>query len=124
MIKVRTKGSSKNAERFLHRMEKQEHLRGLERYGPMGVAALKAATPVDSSETANSWTYSIVKEKDFYSIVWRNTHVVNGTPVAILLQFGHGTRQGGFVHGRDYINPAIRPVFDQILSAMWKVVTK
>lgn len=124
MIKVTQRGSFKNAEKFLARMKAREHLKVLEKYGPMGVAALKSATPVESSLTANSWTYSIVQEKGFYSIVWRNTHEVNGTPVAILLQFGHGTRQGGYVRGRDFINPAIRPVFDQIAANMWKEVTR
>lgn len=124
MIKITTKGSFKNTEKFLQRMKQKEHLRSLERFGPMGVAALQAATPIDSSETARSWTYSVVKEKGFYSIVWRNTHTDGGAPVAILLQHGHGTKTGGYVQGRDYINPAIRPVFDQIAADMWKVVTK
>ena len=124
MIKVTHRGSFKHMEKFLQRMKRKEHLKILEKYGPIGVAALKSATPVESSETANAWAYNIVEEKGFYSIVWRNTHEVKRTPVAILLQFGHGTRQGGFVRGRDFINPAIRPVFDQIAANMWKEVTR
>lgn len=124
MIKFTTKGSFKNTERFLHRMERREHLTQLAKFGPMGVAALQSATPVDSYETARSWTYSIVQEKGFYSIVWRNTHMEDGTSIAILLQYGHGTKTGGQVQGRDYINPAIRPIFEQMLADMRKVVTK
>lgn len=123
MIKLTASGSFKNTEAFLQRMKNQEHLLGLDRFGSIGVSALKSATPVDSSETANSWDYTIIKKKNFYSIVWRNTHIDKGAQVAILIQYGHGTGTGGYVQGRDYINPAIRPIFDQILADMWKVVT-
>jgi hypothetical protein len=124
LIKVTSKGSFKNMEKFLQRMKRLDQFKALAKYGPIGVGALSSATPEDSSETANSWSYDIVQEKGFYSIVWRNTHVVNGAPIAILLQYGHGTNNGGYVEGRDYINPAIRPIFDQIVDDMWKVVTK
>lgn len=111
-------------ETFLERMKRQEQFRALEKFGPVGVAALASATPRDSSLTANSWTYEIIQKQGYYSIEWRNTHIEDGNSIAILLQYGHGTRTGGFVQGRDYINPAIRPVFDQIVADMWKVVTK
>jgi hypothetical protein len=90
------------------------------------VAALAAATPRDSGETANSWTYQIVQRPGYYSIVWSNTHTEDPghIPIAVLIQYGHGTRRGGYVQGRDYINPAMRPIFDQIAADMWKEVTK
>jgi hypothetical protein len=95
----------------------------LAKYGDIGVAALQAATPVDSGVTAQSWYYEIKKERDTYSIIWGNSHVVDGAPIAVLLQVGHGTRNGGYVQGRDYINPAIRPIFDAMAAEAWKVVT-
>lgn len=95
----------------------------LDRFGQEGVAALAAATPIDTSQTRNSWTHEIVRASGSYSIIWGNTNVVNGRPIAILLQYGHGTGTGGYVEGRDYINPAIRPVFDRIAIEAWKVVT-
>lgn len=126
MIKVSVSGSFKNAETFLQRMQRREQFRGLERYGPRGVAALKAATPEDSSETANSWSYEVVNKPGYFAIHWYNSHMDEGggAPVAILLQYGHGTRQGGRVEGRDFINPALRPIFDQMAADMWKEVTK
>lgn len=88
----------------------------LDKYGPIGVAALASATPRDSGLTAASWTYEVVQSPGYYSIRWGNTNDVGGRPLAILLQYGHGTGTGGYVEGRDYINPAIRPIFDQILA--------
>ena len=124
MVTVSVKGSFKNAEQFLARMKRREQFTALAKYGPMGVTALAAATPRDSSLTANSWTYVIVQKRGYYSIVWSNTHVEDGVPIAILIQYGHATGNGGYVQGRDFINPAIRPIFDQILAEMWRVVTK
>ena len=89
----------------------------------MGVAALQANTPVDSGATAASWDYRILATSRGLSIVWTNSNDAGGTPVAILLQYGHGTGTGGYVVGRDYINPAIKPVFDRIANDVWKVVT-
>lgn len=94
----------------------------LSRYGQEGVAALAAATPVKTGLTASSWTYEIVKERNSWSIVWGNTHIVDGTPVVVLLQHGHGTGTGGYVQGRDFINPAIRPIFERIANDAWKAV--
>ena len=94
----------------------------LSRYGQEGVAALASATPVETGLTASSWTYEIVRERNSWSIVWGNTHIVDGTPVAILLQHGHATGTGGYVQGRDFINPAIRPIFERIANDAWKAV--
>lgn len=105
-------------------LEKLQRLRfSLEKYGQAGVAALASATPVDSGLTAASWTYEITIDGSSVSISWHNTNVVNGTPVAILLQYGHGTGTGGYVAGRDYINPAIQPIFEQIKVEVRKAVT-
>src|SRR5215216_1045011 len=107
-------------------MKSRQELRQLEKYGPIGVAALKAATPVDSSLTAESWYYEIVDRPGYYAIHWLNSHVEDpgNIPIAVLLQYGHATRNGGFVEGRDYINPALAPIFEQIAADMWKEVTK
>lgn len=125
MIKVTTSGSFKNVEAFLHRIKRQEQFKALEKFGPIGVHALASATPKDSSETANSWDYEIVQKPGYYAIIWTNHHIdTDGAPIAVLLQYGHGTGTGGFVQGRDYINPVMRPIFDDIANEMWKVVTK
>lgn len=124
MITIKVSGSFKNTETFLNRMKNREQFRILEKYGPIGVRALSDATPVDSSLTSKSWTYEVISKAGFYSIEWRNTHIENGVPIAIILQYGHGTGSGGFVQGRDYINPAMRPIFDKMVNDMWKVVTK
>lgn len=95
----------------------------LNKYGAEGVRALGAATPVETGETANSWYYEIEASKGSFRISWYNSNVVNGANVAVLIQFGHGTRNGGWVDGRDYINPALRPIFNNIALEIWKVVT-
>lgn len=123
MISFESRGSTDKTEAFLKKMVKGDVYDILDRYGREGVAALANATPVDSRLTANSWYYEIVKSRGTYSIVWRNSHVVSGFPVAIMLQYGHGTRTGGYVAGRDYINPAMRPIFDRIANDVWKAVT-
>lgn len=94
----------------------------LERYGQEGVQALRGATPKDTSETAYAWYYEIVDDGKSISIIWGNNHVVDGRPIAVLIQLGHGTGTGGYVQGRDYINPALRPVFDRIANEAQKVV--
>lgn len=124
MIRITTKGSFKNTERFLNRAKSGEIFSALGKFGDVGVAALAQATPKDSSQTANSWTYEIVQRRGYYSIRWKNTHVEGGAPIAVMLQYGHGTGTGGYVAGRDYINPAMRPIFDQIAAEAWKEVTK
>lgn len=123
MITVRSRGSFRNTDRFFNRMRKMEIMRALAQYGEEGRNALANATPVRSGLTADSWTYDIVRNRSTYTIVWRNTNMAGNTPVAILLQYGHATGTGGYVQGLDYINPAIRPVFDKIADEVWRVVT-
>jgi hypothetical protein len=123
VISIRSTGSFAKTDAFLNRMRKRDILKVLHRYGQVGIAALSAATPRDTGTTANSWGYEVAKEGRTYSIAWSNSNIVNGSPVAILIQYGHGTRTGGYVTGRDYINPAIRPIFDQIANDIWQEVT-
>lgn len=122
MIKIGLKGNFKNIEKFFDGAKNRlpQRIRSvLDRYGRQGVAALQMYTPKDSGETANSWKYEIFN----LGIAWSNTNVTgNGTPVAILLQYGHGTKNGGYVQGRDYINPALQPIFDEIADNCWKEV--
>ena len=124
MITFTQRGSFKNTERYLARLKTAQLYGVLNKYGSVGVAALSNATPKDSGETAASWTYTIEQRPGYYSIHWRNTHVNKGRPIAILLQYGHGTGTGGYVQGRDYVNPAIRPIFDQMANEAWKEVTR
>ena len=121
-INVTQRGDLSATKKFLGKMQAADIFSSLEQFGAAGVAALAAATPTESGITANSWYYEIVQRKGYYSIRWRNSHLVDGRPIAILLQYGHGTRQGGYVEGRDYIMPAIRPVFDQIDAELRRVV--
>lgn len=124
MIKVDVSGSFNNIERFLETMKRGDIFKMLDHYGQMGQEMLAQATPVDSSLTASSWTYEVPKKTGVYEIVWRNTNVESGIPVAILIQYGHATRNGGFVEGRDYINPAIQPLFDKIADDIWERVKR
>lgn len=117
------RGSFAKMESFLSSMQKLKIRSALERYAQEGVKALAAATPTESGLAANSWGYEIEQSGTSLRIVWTNTNVENGFPVAIMLQYGYGTGTGGYVQGRDYINPAIKPVFDKIADATWKVVT-
>lgn len=96
----------------------------LDRYGRAGVAALSSATPVESGVTANSWYYKIENRNGSIKIGFYNSNIQNGVPIAIILQYGHGTRNGGWVQGRDYINPSIQPIFDEIVNSAWKGVTR
>lgn len=119
---LESKGSFDKTEAWLRGLARLDALNVLERFGREGVNALRAATPVESGETANSWTYEVKKDATSYSIIWSNTHIEKGAPIAILLQHGHGTGTGGYVQGRDYINPVMRPIFDRMADAGWKVV--
>lgn len=125
-ISIQVRGSFSNTEEFLRRMQRKSYLSVLQGYGQQGVAALRAATPEDSGLTAESWTYEIIQRRGYYSIQWLNMHTEEPghIPIAVLIQYGHGTKQGAWIPGRDYINPAIRPIFDQIASAMWREVTR
>lgn len=124
MISFRQKGDFSKLTRFLERAKEAVHIGDLDKFGKEGVAALASATPVDSGETANSWYYEIENRKDSVTISFHNSNVQNGAPIAVILQYGHGTRNGGWVQGRDYINPAIQPIFDKIANNAWKEVTK
>lgn len=124
MISFEVKGSLSKTEAYLRRVSTGDHYRVLQQLAERGRAALANATPVDTGETANSWVVDVRKNGRKWEIVWRNTHVVNGQPIAILLQYGHGTGTGGYVQGQDYINPAIQPIFDQISEAVWREVNR
>lgn len=117
-------GDWAKTEAFLRTATTKDITASLSAFGDRGVAALASATPVNTGETAASWYYEIVRRKNYWSIRWRNHHLDSeGTPIAILLQYGHGTGTGGYVQGQDFIMPAIRPIFDQIANDVWKVVT-
>lgn len=124
MISFRQQGDFSNLTRYLERAKNVVKIGDLNRYGREGVAALASATPVDSGLTANSWYYEIENNKGSVKISFRNSNIQNGVPIAIILQYGHGTRNGGWVQGRDYINPAIQPIFDKIADNAWKEVTR
>ena len=124
MISFRQKGDFSKLNRYLDRVKEAARLSILDKYGREGVAALSSATPVDSGETANSWSYEISHSNGSATITFNNSHINKGVPIAIILQYGHGTGTGGWVEGRDYINPAIQPIFDKIVDAAWKEVTK
>lgn len=123
MVIVKQKGDFSKTEKFLNSISKKQYYRNLQKYAEQGVAALASATPVDSGTTANSWDYEIRQTKNSVSIYWTNSNVNKGVPIAIIIQYGHGTRNGGYVQGRDYINPAMRPIFDKIAENVWKEVT-
>lgn len=124
MITFRHKGDFSNLTRFLERAKQAVRPTDLDKYGREGVAALASATPVDSGLTASSWSYDIVQTKGTTTINFNNSHINNGVPIAIILQYGHGTGTGGWVEGRDYINPAIQPLFDRIANEAWREVTR
>lgn len=124
MISFRHKGDFSKTMRFLERAKNVVRIGDLDKYGRAGVAALASATPVDSSETANSWYYKIVRTSSSVTLEFHNSNIQNGVPIAIILQYGHGTGTGGWVQGRDYINPAIRPIFDSIADNAWREVTR
>lgn len=122
LIRITSKGDFNNTFRFLKKMSNFKVNKILDKYGAMGVSALAAATPMDSGLTANSWGYEISVGKEGVTIHWTNTNQNNGVYIAVILQYGHGTGTGGYVQGRDYINPAIRPVFDKIAEEAWMEV--
>lgn len=124
MISFRHKGDFSKLTGFLERAKNVVHLGILDKYGREGVAALASATPVDSGQTASSWYYEIVRTPQGASLNFHNSNINEGVPIAIILQFGHGTGTGGWVEGRDYINPAIQPIFDKLAEDAWREVTK
>lgn len=123
MITFRQKGNFSKLNSYLERLKEVVKLGDLNKYGRQGVQALSSATPIESGETANSWYYEINRTKESVSISFHNSNINNGVPIAIILQYGHGTGTGGWVEGRDYINPAIQPIFDKIAEDAWKEVT-
>lgn len=124
MISFRQKGDFSKLTSYLEKAKETIKLGDLDRYGREGVKALSSATPKDSGKTASSWYYEIEHKNDSISISFHNSNINKGVPIAIILQYGHGTRNGGWVEGKDYINPAIQPIFDKIASEAWKEVTK
>ena len=124
MIRITHKGDFSKTTNFLKKAKLANIRKVAERYGQKGVAALASATPVDTGVTASSWYYKIESKNGSTSITFCNSNIQNGVPIAIILQYGHGTRNGGWVEGRDYINPALKPVFDELANNAWREVTK
>lgn len=124
ILSVTQKGNFQKTNRFLHRMIGLHFTKKLKMYGERGVDALRAVTPRNSGKTAESWSYEIVEEPGRTSIFWKNANVVDGVNIAVILQYGHATRNGGFVEGIDYINPAIRPIFEEMAKKAWKEVVQ
>lgn len=124
MISFRQKGDFSKLTRYFEKVKESAKIGVLDKYGREGVAALSSATPVKTGKTANSWYYEIERQNGSVSLVFKNSNVNFGVPIAIVLQYGHGTGTGGWVEGRDYINPAIQPIFDEIANEAWREVTK
>jgi hypothetical protein len=124
MVKFTVSGSYKNTRKFLKKAQKVDLSSILNKYGQLGVEALSKATPKDTGKTASSWFYEISYGKDGPTIEWKNSNRQKGVLIAVILQYGHGTGTGGYVEGRDYINPALQPVFDDLAKAAWKEVNE
>lgn len=124
MITVKHKGNFNNFESFCNRMFKRDYLDVISAYADLGVEALKAATPVKSGQTASSWDYEIESKKGITTLWFTNSHEENGANVAVLLIYGHGKKDGGYVEGIDFVSPALRPIFQDLADAMWKEVKK
>ena len=120
MISLTSKGDFRKTEKFMKNARTKKLMSILKQYGEEGVTALMVATPLDTGRTASSWRYEIKVENNCIRLVFHNDNIQNGVPIAIILQYGHGTGTGGWVEGRDYINPAIQPVFDKIAKSAWK----
>lgn len=124
MISLSVKGNNKT-EKWLEKLEKKMfNIDSFRKYGEEGVRALEVSTPKDTGTTANSWYYDIEQTKDTITINWKNRNINKGVLIAAIIQYGHGTGTGGYVQGIDYINPAMRPVFQKIAEDAWKEVTK
>lgn len=124
MVSFKQKGDFKNLTNYLASVENTFDISVLDKSGKAGVAALTSATPVDTGKTASSWSYQITRKNGRITLSFHNSNVQNGVPIAIIIQYGHATRNGGWVEGRDYINPALRPIFEQIANEAWKEVTR
>ena len=124
MISFRQKGDFSKLNHYLERVKESAKIGVLDKYGREGVAALASATPVETGKTASSWYYEIKRQNGSVSLEFKNSNIKDGVPIAVILQYGHGTGTGGWVQGRDYINPAIQPIFDKIADSAWKEITK
>lgn len=124
MLKLKASGNFNNSKKFFDRMSNRTYLKVLDKYGQQGVQALSSATPLGTGRTASSWSYEIHQTGGGWEIIWTNSNVNQGVNIALILQLGHGTGTGGYVAGRDYINPAIRPIFDGMADAIWEEVTR
>lgn len=124
MIAITQKGDFKKTYDFLNKMKKRDVNAILNKYGQRGVELLAASTPTNSGKTASSWNYEIKTERDRYEILWTNSNINKGVNIAMILQYGHGTRQGGYVQGRDYINPVTQQVFDEMANELWEEVIR
>ncbi len=124
MITVESKGNFDNTEKLLKRIKSRDYFKVLDKFGQRGVTALSGATPTRSGKTASSWDYEVLVSGGSVILQWTNSNINNGVSIAIILQYGHGTRNGGYVVGRDYINPAMRPLFDKMADEAWKAVIK
>lgn len=124
MIVFKHRGDFSKTTKFLENAKKSINVKILDKYGQAGVQALASSTPVDTGLTANSWYYEINNKNGRVTISFCNSNIQNGVPIAIILQYGHGTGNGGWVQGRDYINPAVQPIFDEIVNSAWKEVCK
>ena len=122
-IVLKSRGSFKHTDTFLRKIINMDNHSILQRYANYGVQALSSATPIESGKTASSWSYEIVDDGKSASICWYNSNINKGVNIAIILQYGHGTRNGGYVKGIDYINPALRPIFEELADKIWKEVT-
>lgn len=123
MIRFKHSGNFHNSEKFFQKVKERNYLKVLHTFGKAGVEALASVTPSDSGETAASWGYEIVQKNNGYFIYWTNSNINKGVNIALILQYGHGTGTGGYVQGIDYINPAIRPIFQKMANEAWKEVT-
>lgn len=124
MVTISCVPKFKKTDSYLEKLKEVFHSGLLDKYGQMGIDALKDATPKDTGKTSESWIYEIKRNSNSLSIVWKNTNIVDGVPIAVILQYGHGTRNGGYVKGIDYINPAMAPIFEEIAEEAWKEVRK
>lgn len=124
MVKLTQKGDLRKVEKYLKKSLGDDWLHVLEQYGKQGVEALSKYTPKDTGLTASSWSYEITKNNGTISLTFKNSNVNKGVNIALILQYGHGTANGGYVQGRDYINPALQPIFDKLAEQAWKEVTK
>lgn len=122
MFHISQRGSFDKTEKFLKKSFGRDYIRILQKFGEQGVSALSAATPIDSGLTAISWSYEIVQKSSSISVIWKNSNENKGVNIAIILQYGHGTKNGGYVEGVDYINPALKPIFKELADAAWKEV--